>query len=136
MITEDIMSGDVITVEPKATVREASQKMRTFGIGTLVVVEGNYPVGIITERDITYRVVARDLNPSTYVEYVMTTELITVDTTTPVERIIETMVKHNFRRLPVLEKGKLAGIVSIRDIIRQPKLEKSILEELTKLELW
>lgn len=136
MIAGDIMSGDVITVEPKVTVKEASQKMRTYGIGTLVVVEGDYPVGIISERDITYRVVARDLHTSIYVEDVMTTELITVDTITPVERIIETMVKHNFRRLPVLEKGKLTGIVSIRDIIRQPKLEKSILEKLTKLELW
>ncbi|GCC10515.1 CBS domain protein [archaeon] len=59
------MSGDVITIEPKVTVKEASQKMCTYGIGTLVVVvEGDYPVGIISERDITYRVVARDLHPS------------------------------------------------------------------------
>ncbi len=136
MKARDVMSPNVIIIDPKATVKEASEKMHTYGIGTLVVVEEDYPVGIITERDITYRVVAKDLHTSTYVEDVMTTDLITVDVDTPLERVLGTMRKYNFRRLPVLEKGKLVGIVSIKDIIKQPKLEGEVLKSLAKIELW
>ncbi len=136
MLVRDVMSKDVVTINPKATVRDAAELMRAYGIGTLVVVEDDYPVGIITERDVTYRVVARDVHPSVPVEEVMSTELITVDEDTPVVRALETMKKYNFRRLPVLKHGKLVGIISISDILKQPKLTKEVLKALAKVELW
>lgn len=136
MKVKDVMQKDVVTVEPGASVREASELMQAYGIGTLVVVENDYPVGIITERDITYRLVARERHPSTRVEGVMSTELITVDADTTLNRTIETMNRNNLRRLPVLREGKLAGIISIKDILRQPRLEKKVLELLAKAELW
>jgi len=132
----DVMSKEVVTTDPKATVWEASEKMKAYNIGTLVVVEGDFPVGVLTERDITYRLVARNRHSSTLVEDVMSTSLITVDVDTPLDRALSTMNKNNFRRIPVLEEGKLAGILSIRDILRQPRLEKGVLDILARAELW
>lgn len=136
MLVRDVMSTKVVTIDPKATVRDAAELMRAYGIGTLVVVEDDYPVGIITERDITFRVVARDVHPSISVEEVMSTDLITVDEDTPLVRALETMRKYNFRRLPVLRHGRLVGIISIRDILKHPKLTKDVLRALAKVELW
>lgn len=72
----DIMNRKVVTVSPHASVREAARLMREHNIGTLVVVDEEYPVGIITERDLATRVVALDLSGDTPVGDVMSTQLI------------------------------------------------------------
>jgi CBS domain-containing protein len=126
----DVMNREVITVSPHASVREAARLMREHNIGTLVVVDEGYPVGIITERDLATRVVAQDLGGDTRVEDVMSTELITVSESTSIENVLATMQRHGFRRLPVLKEGKLVGILTLRDILGIKKLDRRVLRKI------
>ena len=112
------MAVKVETVEPKQSLRYALQKMVKRNIGSIVVVEGENPVGIVTERDIS-RYVARRTNPlKTQVRNVMSSPLITIAHSATNQEAMTTMLKHGIRRLPVVEKGKLVGIVSQRDLLR------------------
>lgn len=129
----DIMNRKVVTVSPHASVREAARLMREHNIGTLVVVDEGYPVGIITERDLATRVVALDLSGDTPVEDVMSTQLITVSESTSIENVLDTMQKHGFRRLPVLKDGKLVGILTLRDILSARKLDRQVLKKIIRV---
>ncbi len=126
----DVMNKRVVTVPPHASVREAARLMREHNIGTLVVVDEGYPVGIITERDLATRVVAQGLGGDTRVEDVMSTELITVSESTSIENVLATMQRHGFRRLPVLKEGKLVGILTLRDILGIKKLDRRVLRKI------
>jgi CBS domain-containing protein len=127
------MNRKVVTVSPHASVREAARLMREHNIGTLVVVDEGYPVGIITERDLATRVVALDLSGDTPVEDVMSTQLITVSESTSIENVLDTMQKHGFRRLPVLKDGKLVGILTLRDILSARKLDRQVLKKIIRV---
>jgi len=112
------MAVKVETVEPKQSLRYALQKMVKRNVGSVVVVEGENPVGIVTERDIS-RHVARKTNPlKTQVRNVMSSPLITIAHSATNQESMAAMLKHGIRRLPVVEKEKLVGIVSQRDLLR------------------
>ena len=112
------MAVKVETVEPKQSLRYALQKMVKRNIGSIVVVEGENPIGIVTERDVS-RYVARRTNAlKTQVRNVMSSPLITIAHSATNQEAMTTMLKHGIRRLPVVEKGKLVGIVSQRDLLR------------------
>ena len=112
------MAVKVETVEPKQSLKYALQKMVKRNIGSIVVVEGENPVGIVTERDIS-RYVARQTNPlKTQVRNVMSSPLITIPDSATNQEAMAAMLKHGIRRLPVVEKGKLVGIISQRDLLR------------------
>jgi CBS domain-containing protein len=109
----------VYTVAPTATVREAVRAMNEKGVGALLVIEEGCPVGIFTERDVLRRVVDEGRNPqSTRVAEVMTQDVLVVEPTTPVEKVMATMTERRIRHLPVVEDGKLVGLVSIGDVTR------------------
>jgi CBS domain-containing protein len=109
----------VYTVAPEATVRQAVREMNDKGVGALLVVEEGHPVGIFTERDVLRRVVDEGRNPAvTQVSDVMTRDVLVVEPTTPVEQVMATMTERRIRHLPVVEGGKLAGMVSIGDLAR------------------
>jgi len=115
---ESLMAVKVETVEPKHSLKYALQKMVKRNIGSVVVVEGENPVGIVTERDIS-RYVARQTNPlKTQVRNVMSSPLITIAHSASNQEAMAAMLKHGIRQLPVVEKGKLVGIVSQRDLLR------------------
>jgi CBS domain-containing protein len=127
------MNRKVVTVSPHASVREAARLMREHNIGTLVVVDDGYPVGVITERDLATRIVALDLSGDTPVGDVMSTQLITVSESTSIENVLDTMQKHGFRRLPVLKEGMLVGILTLRDILGARKLDKQVLKKIIRV---
>ena len=87
-------------------------------IGSIVVVEGVSPVGILTERDISRYVAQGTSGLNTQVKKLMSGPLITIASSATTQEAITTMLKHGVRRLPVVEKGKLIGIVSQRDLLR------------------
>lgn len=110
-------SGPVYIVAPAATVLDASRVMNRQKIGSLVVMEGPVPIGIITERDIMTRVVAEERAPaSTPVRAVMTPHLITCSTSTPLDDVRRVMRERRIRHVPVIEDGALVGMVSIGDL--------------------
>ena len=124
-IVPDIVKDQKIAlVTPDTSVREAAELMAQRHIGALLVGHGDKMVGIFTERDVLTRVVAAGLSPDdTDLDAVMTKD---PDTVTPGEAAIdalERMRTHGYRHLPVVEDGKLVGIVSIRDLYAAVKTE-------------
>ncbi len=112
-------SGAVHTISPDASVLEAAQSMNRHHIGSLVVMSGPVPVGIITERDIMTRVVAEERSPSsTTVGNVMTPRLITCSMATPLDDLRRLMRERRIRHVPVIEDGMPVGMVSIGDLNR------------------
>jgi CBS domain-containing protein len=109
----------VYATTPTATVREAVREMNERGVGALLVMEGDVLVGIFTERDVLRRVVGPGLHAAvTRVGEVMTVEPMTVPSSMHVEEAMRLMTQHRFRHLPVVDDGRLGGVVSIGDLTR------------------
>jgi CBS domain-containing protein len=122
------MVTDVVTVEPDVNVRRAVRAMNDFEIGCLVVVEAGRVVGILTERDVLKRVVDEGRKPEeTSVREVMSKPPITISPDADLETAIELMFKHKIKKLPVVENGKLVGLVTFTDLVRaQPALIQAV----------
>lgn len=106
-------------VGPEATAFEAVAKMCRSRIGSLLVEEYEKPIGIISERDVLTRLVLEQLDASaTSVRAIMTTDVLCIDPDVELEQIMELMTEHRVRHLPVVEQGKVIGIVSIGDLVR------------------
>jgi CBS domain-containing protein len=110
------MSTMLHTVSPSTTVGEAVALMAQHRIGSTVVMDGTRLAGIFTERD-TVRAISQSHDaPGHEVSSWMTKDPITVGPDDDVEAALSTMLDHGFRHLPVVEKGEVIGIVSIRDL--------------------
>lgn len=119
MKLSSIMTGGIESIPPQATLAEAAKKMASQDIGSLpVCAERRRVVGIITDRDITVRAVARGMDPTrTRVEEVMTREVLSCSSDAEVEQACELMEKRQVRRLLVTDGADLPiGIVSLGDI--------------------
>lgn len=119
MRVADAMSRSVVSTTSDTLVSEAAKTMSELRIGCLVVREGEKLAGILTERDILNRIVVPGRDPrQTRVAEVMTRTVMTVSSPTPIEEAADIMATHRIRRLPVLEDGRLAGILTSSDIVR------------------
>jgi len=133
MLVKDIMTTDVKTISVSSTIQEAAKLMADLGIGSLVVTEKKMLVGIITEGDILRDVVAKDKLPSkTGVKQVMAREVIAVGPDASIEDAAEAMTERKVKRLPVVSKNNLVGIVSAVDIVAA---EPKMMEQIAKLVL-
>ncbi len=107
----------VVTAEPDATVREVAETMEEENVGSVVVVKGGEPVGILTDRDITVRCVARGDDPDAVTaDETMTTDLVTVNAHDSIDELIKTFDAADVRRMPVVDGNEIAGIVTLDDI--------------------
>jgi CBS domain-containing protein len=115
----------VWTISKEATVLDSLELMAEKRIGSLVIIEDGQVVGIFTERDYARKVGPERRNPEeTRIEEVMTRELITIDLNQTVNECMLLMTDNNIRHLPVMEDGRLVGIISVGDVV------KDIIEEL------
>jgi len=115
--TAKLLIRDVATVKPDTTVSEVARLMKKANIGSVIVGDKAKPQGIFTERDIARRVVAEGLDPiDTPVSAAMTTKLITVDASEPLDRVFEVLSDGKFRHLPITDRGEVVGIVSLTDL--------------------
>lgn len=111
----EVMTRDVLSVDPTASIGEAAEKMMDAGVGAVVVMEDSVRlVGIITERDILRAVAQRARAAEARVRQWMTEGVITIDPETTVDEAATMMFEKNFRHLPVMKDGRLLGIVSLR----------------------
>jgi CBS domain-containing protein len=121
-----------ITVAPTASITETARLMAAHQIGAVPVVDGDRLVGVFSERDVLTRVVAAARNPeTTLVSEVMSSDLVVVDVGDSYETGLSRMQQAHVRHLLVLEEGRLAGILSLRDVLAADVDEKA--EELTLL---
>ena len=113
----DAMSEDPRSIGASAAVVEAARLMREADIGSLPITDDENLVGMITDRDITMRVVAEAADPQrTPVGDVCSRDLISVAPESDLEEALQLMARHQVRRLPVVENGRLVGIVAQADI--------------------
>ena len=110
--------SEVLCIQEDATVAEAALKMAEKHVGSLIVLRGpDTPAGILTERDILRRLVARGQDPfSVPVSAIMSPEVICCDPRTTIDGLHRMMAKYQIRHVPILEDGVVVGIVTSRDI--------------------
>ena len=125
------MSKKVRVVRPNSSVKEVVVNMNKFNVGSIVVVQGDKPVGIISERDILKRVVELCLVPETLTaEQIMTSPVVIINETATMDEAAKLMAKKKVRKIPVMNKQKLVGIVTFTDIVTKVLLTFSMLEGL------
>ena len=116
-LVADVMTAEVVTVEPSASIAEAAKRMIQEEKGPLPVVEGDRPVGMVTDRDIIARVVAEERDPgSLTVGAIATRELVTIGSDQHVDEAARLMDEHQLDRILVVEGERLVGIISEADI--------------------
>jgi CBS domain-containing protein len=113
------MRANMVTVEEDVSVAEASLGMYTKREGCAIVLRQGKPFGIVTERDVTWKVAAKGLDPKNVrVAEVMSTPLITIDPNADLAEAAKLMKKHGIRRLAVAEEGALHGVLTAYDVAR------------------
>jgi CBS domain-containing protein len=134
IVLREIMTQEVFILDITSTALEAAQAMKDKNIGSLIVSKDGNPVGIITERDIVHKVMAKDVKPSTMLaEKIMSSPIITVKSSTDVIKASEIMVKSGIRRLAITDDDKITGIVTDRDILTVAPGLNTILEDLIEM---
>lgn len=113
----DAMARKVLTATPNTTVAKAAKMMAERGVGSIIIVKSKKPVGILTERDLLMKVVSTDLRPSKVrVGKIMSAPVLSIGPDADVTEVARRMARSKIRRLPVVERGKLVGIVTASDI--------------------
>jgi len=115
----DVMTFPVITQSINSTVSEAASTMCAHNIGSLIIIDSHEkPVGIVTERDMLRKVIMTNRNPiATDIEQIMSHPIITGNPKMDLEDATKLMIKEDIKRLPIIESGKLVGMVTLTDIV-------------------
>jgi signal-transduction protein with cAMP-binding, CBS, and nucleotidyltransferase domain len=129
---KDYMSRDIVTVNVGVSALEASKLMAERGIGYLIVLEDAQPTGIVTERDLVMKVMAKEKDPSkTKVSEFMSAPLITIDLDANVEDAVKTMAKRGIRRLPIIRDNIIYGVFTTRDLTKHfSKYEDRVMRDI------
>lgn len=123
-IVGDFMTTRLVTMDADDTLTAAAQEMRDSAIGDVVVIDGDDVIGIVTDRDITVRGVAEERDPNrTTLREISSTHLVTVSQYDDVVAAADLMRTYAVRRLPVMDGGRLIGLISIGDLAveREPQ---------------
>jgi len=127
-----IKPRNVIFISPDVSVLEALKIMAKENIGAIVVLKEDSLVGILSERDYARKVVLEGkTSASTTVSEIMTTKVITIDEQQKVDDCMNLMTEKHIRHLPVISEGKVVGLISIGDVLKQVmQQQKDLIEQL------
>ncbi|MDC4224136.1 MAG: CBS domain-containing protein [Candidatus Manganitrophus sp.] len=113
-----LMHRDLQEISPKTTVRDAAKQMRDKRIGSLLVSDGMERIGIVSETDFVRKALAEGMNPDTTpVEKIMSQPVIVIDIEKTAKEANDLMATKGIRHLAVTDKGKIVGIISVRDLV-------------------
>jgi len=120
VLVKEVMSSPVIEAEEYETAEDAAKKMMKYGVGAIIVTgQRGEPVGIVTKTDLVNKVIAKNLKPNEVkLKDIMSSPLQTIDPDAKIEEALRKMNKLKVNRLAVIYKNRLAGLVSIKDILR------------------
>jgi CBS domain-containing protein len=122
----EAMTASVSSVSPSQSLADAAQMMKGEDVGSVPVVEEGRLAGIVTDRDIVTRAVAEQRNPQDVrVEEIASHDLVTVEPEQDLDEALALMARHKIRRLPVLEEGRLVGMLAQADVALEAK-EKQV----------
>jgi CBS domain-containing protein len=133
----EVMTTNVTTLLPSATVQDAAQQMKTLNVGSIPICKHNQLVGMLTDRDIVVRVIAERHNPETQrVQDVMTPQVDYCYEDQDVEEAAQVMQDRQVRRLPIIDRdNQLVGIVSLGDLAVKTNEEKTMAQALEQISL-
>jgi CBS domain-containing protein len=114
----ELMTQDVLAVDPADTIGEAAERMVDLGVSSAVVSDYGRLIGILTERDLTRAVAGRVHTSEARVREWMTSDPVTLPRDAPAEEAARIMLERKFRHIPIVEDEHTVGIVSIRDVAR------------------
>jgi CBS domain-containing protein len=118
-LVRDIMTKEVITIDINRGAAEAARLMADKHISSVVVLEKEIPIGIITERDFVKKICAKELEISNIKAGEIMSRIRTyADPETPIDVAIQRMLNHNIRRLPIMSEGKTVGIITVTDLAK------------------
>ena len=106
-----------VTVAPDTAVAEVAALMDRAVVGGVVVVDGDHPVGIVTDRDLAVRALARRAPADARVDSVMSTDLVTLDASADLRDAIRIFSSHAIRRLPLVDGGRMVGMITVDDLV-------------------
>jgi CBS domain-containing protein len=134
MKVQDIMSTSVHSIRPSDSIAEAAQSMSEHDVGILPVVEGQKLVGILSDRDIAVRAVARSAAPESLVRQIMTEKVASCYPEDSIEDALKTMSDEQIRRLPVCNaEGEMVGIVTLADAAQRDPDKREVGEALEEI---
>jgi CBS domain-containing protein len=111
-----VMTESVVTADPASSVQEVAALMRERNVGSVVLVRDGEAVGVVTDRDLTVGVLADGRDASDQASDHASAPVVTGEPGMDVEAAAELMVEHGVRRLPIVEQGRLTGIVTLDDL--------------------
>ena len=115
---KEIMNPNIVTLSPNATLKEAAEMMSRQKIGSIVIIDENKPLGIITERDFVTKIMLKPYSENSKVSEVMSSPVIHVSSDQSVADIIDIMANKEIRKVPVIDDGKVVGIVTGTEFLR------------------
>lgn len=117
VVVRDIMNSPVVSASPQDSVRDIAQKMKSEKIGSIIVMDKDKPVGLVTDYDIVTQGVAKDVQPSALKASDVMQELHTIESQESITEAARLLRKHGIKRLGVIYKDRLVGIISASDVI-------------------
>jgi CBS domain-containing protein len=115
----DIMIKDLLTISENETALKAAQVMTEKGISSLIVLANDQPIGIVTERDFIKKICVKELKVSSVrVRDMMSRIRTSASPDTPIDVAVQRMVNNRIRRLPIIENGKVVGIITVTDLAK------------------
>ncbi len=135
---KDYMRDNISTISTESSAIEASKTMYNDKVGYVIALEKGHPVGIVTERDLVWQIMAEERNTrETKISEFMSTPLVTIDPDKSIEEAVETMKKHGLRRLPVVKDNIIYGIFTAKDLMDHfEELEDRLTRDLVRFMPW
>ncbi|MCV0431171.1 CBS domain-containing protein [Nitrosopumilus sp.] len=115
---KQIMSNSIVSVDSSVTATNAAKMMEDTGVGSIVVLENNLPVGIVTDRDFAIKIAAHSYPIDTPVRRIMSSPLISIDPNSDLWVASDLMSTRNVRKLPVIDDDKVVGILTSSDLVK------------------
>ena len=134
MKVKDIMSKEIVSLNSDDSIEKAAQLMKQYDVGSIPICRNNEVIGIVTDRDITLRSVAKDQGSKLQkVSDIMTSNLVVGDPDMNIHDAAALMSDKQIRRLPIIESKNLVGIVALADISLEPSLQDNAEETLKNI---
>jgi CBS domain-containing protein len=115
---KEIMTNSVISIDSSITASDAARMMEDAGVGAVIVLDNNLPVGIVTDRDLAMKITAHSFPVDTPVRRIMSSPLISIDPDSDLWVASDLMSTRNVRKLPVIDDDKVVGILTTSDLVK------------------
>ncbi|MBT7934459.1 MAG: CBS domain-containing protein [Thiotrichales bacterium] len=123
IIAKDIMNENIVITKKTNWVQEVAEKMNTLNVSYVIIIDKTKPIGIVTEKDFATKIISKGRPLFTEIHEIMSSPLITVSPEKTIRDIAEIMKKKKINKLPVKKNGKIIGMITAIDIVKNSSLD-------------